>query len=361
MKIKVIGAGSIGNHLTQASRRMGWDVTVVDKDPEALRRMKEEIYPKRYGSWDEAIQLATPDQAPIGGFDLVFVGTPPDWHLPVAMRVLRDEAPRLLQIEKPLCPPTLAGMQEFLDQVRKHPETKVIVGFNHLLSQQTEKLEELIGQNVIGKLLSMDCEFRSHWKNIFDAHPWLSGPQDTYLGYWKRGGGAGGEHSHGINLWQHVAHVLGAGRVMEVSTLVEYVTENGAEYDRSCFMNVVTETGLVGRIVQDVITLPKKKFLMIQGSTGSLLWENDVSQTLDQVALQLHGEKAEVLDFRKTRADEFFREIEHAAKLLSCEIAFESSPVRLQRGLDTMALLAAAHQSQQEKRTIQVDYAAVAI
>ncbi|MDP3793463.1 MAG: Gfo/Idh/MocA family oxidoreductase [Candidatus Uhrbacteria bacterium] len=361
MKIKVIGAGSIGNHLSQACRRMGWEVMVVDRDEQALKRMKEEIYPKRYGAWDEAIQQFTPDKAPKGGFDVMLIGTPPDFHLSVATAVLRDEAPRVLQIEKPLCSPTLEGMSEFLEQVRKHPDTKIIVGFNHLLSEQTVKMEEIIKQGLIGQPLLMDCEFRSHWKNIFDAHPWLKGPQDTYLGYWKRGGGAGGEHAHGISMWQHAAHLVGAGRVTEVGALVEYITENGAEYDRTCFMNLKTENGLVGRLIQDVITLPKKKFLQIQGTKGSLLWDNDVSKTLDQVSIQLHGKDREMFDIAKSRTDEFFREIQHIDQLLNGATRIEDSPIRLQRALDTMAVLAAAHQSEREKRVITVDYAPVTI
>ena len=55
MKAKIFGAGSIGNHLAQAARRVGWDVMVVDPDREALRRMKEDIYPARYGKWDDSI------------------------------------------------------------------------------------------------------------------------------------------------------------------------------------------------------------------------------------------------------------------------------------------------------------------
>jgi predicted dehydrogenase len=340
---------------------MGWEVTVVDKDAEALRRMKEEIYPKRYGAWDEGIKQFTPDQVPVGGFDIVLIGTPPDSHLAIATRILRDEAPKLLQIEKPLCSPTLEGMPEFLEQARLHPETKIIVGFNHTLSEQTEAFDKIIRDGVIGTPLSMDCEFRSSWKNILDAHPWLKGPQDTYLGYWKRGGGAGGEHAHGINMWQHAASTLGAGRIKEVNALIEYITEGAAEYDRSFFANVVTESGLVGRIVQDVITLPKKKFVEIQGTAGSLLWDNDVSKTLDQVTLHLHGKDAVVEDVTKSRTDEFFREIEHIGKLLSSEVKYEDSPVHIQRGLDTMAVLAAAHRSAQEKRTVEVDYSAVTI
>ena len=75
--VKIHGAGSIGNHLANASRRMGWGVTLCDLDPSALKRTREEIYPARYGQWDDAIQLCTSAEAPQGGFDLIFIGTPP--------------------------------------------------------------------------------------------------------------------------------------------------------------------------------------------------------------------------------------------------------------------------------------------
>ena len=48
VRTKIIGAGSIGNHLAQASRRAGWSVEVVDTDTVALRRMKEDIYPPSF-------------------------------------------------------------------------------------------------------------------------------------------------------------------------------------------------------------------------------------------------------------------------------------------------------------------------
>src|SRR5262249_45684488 len=82
------------------------------------------------------------------------------------------------------------------------------------------------------------------------AHPWLAGPQDSYLGYWRRGGGASGEHSHALNLWQHFAHVVGAGRVAEVSAMMSYVEDGPAVYDDVCFLTLRTETGLVGRVAR---------------------------------------------------------------------------------------------------------------
>ena len=60
MKVKVLGAGSIGNHLSNAARRLGWSVDLVDPDPAALERTRSKIYPSRYGNWDEAIRLFAP-------------------------------------------------------------------------------------------------------------------------------------------------------------------------------------------------------------------------------------------------------------------------------------------------------------
>ncbi len=354
-RVKIIGAGSVGNHHANACRNAGFEVAIVDASAEALRRMREEIYPKRYGAWDEEIKQYSPEEAP-KGFDVVMIGTPPDSHLAIGLQVLHEEAPRVLQLEKPLCSPTLEGLREFVEEAQKHPETTVLVGYNHLLAGNTLKTEEILASGAFQTPQALDCEFRSNWINILRAHPWLKGPQDTYLGYWKRGGGAGGEHSHGLNLWQHFAHALGAGRVVEVDALMDYVRENGADYDRSFFLNLVTESGLVGRLAQDVITEPKRKFLDMHFENGTLSWWNDVSKTTDEVRVQKHGEDAQTIEIAKTRPEEFGRETDHVIKILNGEIRGEDSPIRLERGVATMLVLAAAHKSHAEKRRIAIDY-----
>ena len=85
-KVKIYGAGSIGNHLTYACRAKGWDVLMCDIDPEALKRTQADIYPSRYGSWDPAIRLSTIDNLSDEDFDLVIIGTPPDTHLSLAKK-----------------------------------------------------------------------------------------------------------------------------------------------------------------------------------------------------------------------------------------------------------------------------------
>ena len=165
----------------------------------------------------------------------------------------------------------LDGAQELYLAVR-NSSTQVFVGYDHVVGKATKQAEELIQSSIIGTIRTIDVEFREHWGGIFKAHPWLDGPEDSYLGFWERGGGAGGEHSHAVNLWQHFAHISGFGRVVEVSAMVNYIKQGKANYDDLCLMNLRTEKGLVGRVIQDVITLPPRKRVRVQGTNGAVEW-----------------------------------------------------------------------------------------
>src|SRR5689334_14799438 len=103
--IKIIGAGSAGNHIAHACRLKGWDVTLTDTDSKALERTKTERYARRYGFWDENIRLVTRDQMSGESFDVVAIATPPASHLTLAIEELRAPNPcKIILIEKPLAP-----------------------------------------------------------------------------------------------------------------------------------------------------------------------------------------------------------------------------------------------------------------
>jgi predicted dehydrogenase len=351
-RIKIYGAGSIGNHLAHASRRMGWEVTVCDVSPAALDRMRQQIYPSRYGRWDDGIRLFLNRDAPAGGFDHIFIGTPPESHLPLALLALQEK-PTTVIVEKPVCPPSLAHAQELWDAAQGGP-TRVYVGYDHVVGKATEKSEELIAGGELGEVQTLDVEFREHWGGIFAAHPWLDGPADSYLGFWEKGGGASGEHSHAINLWQHFAHVVGGGRVVEVDARLRYVTEGAAYYDDLCLLNLLTEHRLVGRVVQDVVTTPHRKRARIQGTHGAIEWICNYNPDGDAIRLLRPGKPEEVLPLPKKRPDDFLRELEHIEADL--RTAGTASGIRLERGLDTMLVVAAAHRSEQQGRRIRLDY-----
>jgi predicted dehydrogenase len=327
-------------------------VTVCDVSDEALHRMKNDIYPKRYGQWDESIRLFHSNEVRVGEFDLICIGTPPDSHLSLALKAM-EEKPRAILIEKPPCLPNLELAQEIYEKT-KYSSTKIFVGYDHVVGKAAKEVERVFGQGVIGEIITLDAEFREHWAGIFAAHPWLSGPEDSYLGFWQQGGGASGEHSHAINLWQHFAHIVGVGRVIEVEAMLEYVKEGRATYDQLCLLNLKTEKGLIGRVVQDVVTIPPRKRLRLQGPKGSITWVNGYSPEGDAVIHQQSGGPDQVAVIPKKRPDDFIEELKHIHEQL--EGGDILSSLDLKTGLDTMLVLAAAHLSENKKCRVEIDY-----
>lgn len=357
MKVKIIGAGSIGNHLAQASRRMGWEVTVVDRQREALERMRNDIYVSRYGKWDESIELYEAGKEPKGGFDIIFIGTPPDSHIGLALECL-EEQPLILHIEKPLCPPSMEKLKEMKEKiVELGNKTTVTIGFDHVVAESIEFVRDILKEKKIGKVITMDVEFREHWQGIFKAHPWLTGPQDTYLGFTEKGGGASNEHSHALNLWQYFARILGWGRVAEVSALVEIVEKPEYKYDSLCSMHLRTEGGNAGRVIQDVITLPTRKWLRIQGEAGFIEWYCNGCLGGDLIKYRF-GNEGDVAErtFNKKRPDDFYRLTMHYQNLLDKKINFIDSPLNIERGIETVAVIAKALQSSLEKKVLEITY-----
>lgn len=357
-KIKVVGAGSIGNHMSHAARRLGWAVTLCDTDPAALERTRTGIYPGRYGVWDDGIDLCLAAEAPAGGFDLIVVGTPPDTHMPLALAAVAEK-PGAVLVEKPLCGVDLDGAQALLDASRS-AGVPVFVGYDHVVGAAADGVVEAAASADAGAARTIDVEFREYWGGIFKAHPWLDGPADSYLGYWRRGGGASGEHSHAINLWQHFAHSVGAGRVVEVSATLDYVREGDADYDRLALMNLITEHGLMGRVVQDVVTSPPRKWARIQFDRGHAEWHCGYRPDTDAFIHRFGDGEAQETLIAKTRPDDFIRELRHIADAVADGDA-AASPISLERGADTMLVVAAAHRSAQTRRTVRIDYDAGAV
>lgn len=352
-KVKIYGAGSIGNHLAFACHNMGWEVLICDKDAEALKRTKGSIYPSRYGAWHEDIRLCLANDIPKEAFDIVIIGTPPDSHIDLALKTLQEKPPRLILIEKPLCTPDLRGAQELYELSAK-VDTPVCVGYNHTLGMNTVQAEAILNAGEIGAPITMNAGFQEYWGGIFKAHPWLEGPHDTYLGFSDRGGGASGEHSHAINIWQHFAHVMGQGKIVEVSASLDFVENGKVKYDRICALHVRTENGFVGSIMQDVVTEPPKKALKIQGEKGYLEWEVNAGPDYDTVRWQHDVQTANEAVIRKRRPDDFRWEVEHLAALLEGRV--KNSPISLERGLGTMMVIAAANLSSKRGQLVSINY-----
>ena len=350
-RVKIYGAGSIGNHLANAARKLGWEVAICDRDKNALDRTKNQIYPSRYGAWDDGISLHVAGDEPRGDFDLIMIGTPPESHLPLLADAIKEK-PLAIQVEKPVCTPDMETADSVF-QAAFDARIPVFTGYDHVVGKAVLLAEQLLNDSLIGSIETLDVEFREHWAGIFAAHDWLQGPSDTYLGYTSKGGGASGEHSHALNLWQHLAHVTGAGRVTAVDARIRMQEKDGARYDDLASLHLETESGLIGRVIQDVVTLPSRKWTRIQGENGAVEILINGAPNGDLVVHRRPNEEPAEHMIEKTRPDDFIQELKH---IESCVENGTESPISLERGLETMLVLAAAHRSESEQRRVSIDY-----
>jgi predicted dehydrogenase len=116
-----------------------------------------------------------------------------------------------------------------------------------------------------------------------------------------------------------------------------------------------TTEGLVGEVIQDVVTAPPEKLCRIQGRDGFVEWRVNHKPGFDAVICG-DGERAQEQLLAKTRADDFKTEIEHLEAIL--EGKRKESPIALERGLDTMLVIAAIFRSHATGRKVRIDWSA---
>jgi predicted dehydrogenase len=349
-KVRIIGAGSIGNHLANGFINSGFDVQITDNDPTAIKRMQHDIYPSRYGKWDNRITIISPEDYSNYDTDVLVIGTPPNTHLEIVNQQIERCVPSIILIEKPISHPNMYLMPE-IENLCRTKRIRILVGYNHRLTNNTLIASKIIRQKRLGQILSITSQTRESWDGILKAHPWLNGPEDSYLSDYKKGGGALYEHSHALNLLQYFMDISGLGKVVRVNASLDMVETNGNNYDRISFLHIFNEVGNVFQVVQDVVTNPPVKEVVINGSLGQLTWKT--TGHLDQVTLyDVNGSLLEEYNFNKNRADDFKPEIEHIKALLSGHL--NESPIDYKFALDTMDVIRAAFESNRLKKIINV-------
>jgi len=334
---KVIGAGSIGNHLTHALRTLNVEVTIVDVDKRALERTRTVTYPERYGSFDTSIKLTHPGDVGDQAFDLCVIGTPPDTHVTIASREL-SVGHRALLIEKPLASPGADTLRNFAKLVEQSP-TRVLVAYNQRLKTNTAEFLAQAKSLNLGTLTSIFGWMREDWAGILKAHPWLSDATESYLGHTSRGGGALYEHSHAVDFALFIAHALGQGRPETVEATLDTVDHDSGSYDKEAKLSITTTSGIRVTVSQDLYTWPADKSLEAVFTGGELRWEMHGDH--DSVHVTTPDSRTVVTNFPKTRPDDFLPEMAHVIDLLTSEDD-TVSPLDFSEALHTSWALEAA-------------------
>ena len=77
-KILIFGSGSIGTHHANAAISLNCEVFITDKKKSQLKNMQENIYPGRYGKWNNKIQCISYNNIfkLKHNFDIIIIGVP---------------------------------------------------------------------------------------------------------------------------------------------------------------------------------------------------------------------------------------------------------------------------------------------
>ena len=103
--------------------------------------------------------------------------------------------------------------------------------------------------------------------------------------------------------------------------------------------------------MQDVVTLPFRKWAKIQGTKGALEWHVGFQPGADAVIVRRPGRDDETHVVPKTRPDDFICELRH---IETCWEQGIPSPLDLVHGVDTLEVITAAHDSQRTQRPIDI-------
>jgi len=302
MKARIFGAGSIGNHLSNALRKLNYDVEVIDIDQSALNRMESEIYPSRYGSWDDKIKLLN---KPTDNYvDLEIIGTPPDTHAALLLERLRISNSSYWLVEKPFTIPDSLHIADLEKSLCKYRD-KIFVGYNHSVSPAfINLLNDLNNSDVPTKI---SCFWEEHWGGIFNAHPWLSGPEDSYLGFAERGGGALMEHSHGL----HLLTLLFNRFNLEIKGLKSSIIMNSDNnYDKKSYLSFEFKNNEISSFYStDVISNEVNKSISVEIKDEIFSVNFSVNDGREDIYLRKNKSYELQKTFKKNRADDFLNEI----------------------------------------------------
>ena len=302
MKGRVFGAGSIGNHLTYALRQHDYDVEVIDIDDKALIRMEKEIYPSRYGVWDENIKLL---KQPTNDYvDIEIIGTPPDTHTNLLVKRIENSKSKLWLVEKPFTYPSLKHIKKIEEILRNH-NSSIFVGYNHSVSKAFIELLKDLKKDQVPK--NIYCSWLEHWGGIFKAHPWLSGPEESYLGYQKRGGGALMEHSHGLHLLVLLFDFYSL-KIKDIKSTI--LMDKLKNYDKKTYLQFTFENSENASFYStDVISIETNKSISIETDDFNykVIFGSDNGRSDTYVKKSKFDQISK--KFAKTRPDDFMPEI----------------------------------------------------
>jgi predicted dehydrogenase len=330
--VLIFGAGSIGNHMAHAARKLKLNVYVTDIKNDSLVLMKQVVYKKRYGFWDDKIKIIEYKNVfnLKNYFDLIIIGTPPQSHIKTFFKIKNKLKYNKILIEKPLTN-FKNNLKIFADN-KYSIRNKVFIGYNHSISESFLFFIELLKKKNKSELNEINVVWKESWKKIMDAHFWLKKLNKSYISRTRHGGGALHEHSHGL----HILILLLNAFKIKIKKIKKNIFYNKKlKYDESVNLDFIEDNILINYNT-NLISYKIKKKVMVSGNNFSISWINNFKKNFDAVIFS-NKNITKIYKFKKTRSSEFQNEIKYLLNIKKKDVI--KSNLNISHGIEVMNLI----------------------
>jgi predicted dehydrogenase len=331
-QILIFGAGSIGNHMSFASRNLNYNVNITDISKKALVRMKKEIYPKRYKNWDSKIRIVpfskVFDETIV--YDLIIIGTPPSSHTNLFLKIIKNIKYKKILIEKPLC----TYLDKKTHKLLKLNKKNIFCGYNHSISKSFDYFLKNLKFIRNEKVIKVD--WKEGWDGILSAHFWMKSEFSTYLGNLKEGGGSLHEHSHGLHLMLIILKKLRINIDNSLlSSSILFKEKYKKKYDEYSHL-IGKYKSTYFRYETDLITSPSNKGVLVANNKKSIELIFNYKPNIDAV-IKSNDDKKIVKIFKKSRSSEFENELKYIINIK--RINYKNSYLNLNYAIKVMKII----------------------
>jgi predicted dehydrogenase len=285
-RILVVGTGSAGTRHLRLTREH-----FPNSQIKILRHRSESAIPAfsdgYLSTMEEAIKFAP---------QIAIIANPSTFHVDVAQELAEAEVHLL--IEKPLSS-SIEGVAHLIETCKNH-KSKLMIGYNLRFSRSLQHFRKLLGEGVIGDLLSIRCEVGQYlpsWRPERDYRQSVSAKKEL-------GGGALLELSHEID---YLRWIFGEVEWVRATLSQQSELEIDVEDSANLTMGFLPNSGgrqLIGTLNLDLIRHDHTRSCTAIGEKGTLRW-NGLTGEVD-----LYEEDAtswKMLYRHKPKQDETYR------------------------------------------------------
>ncbi|MDO8527457.1 MAG: Gfo/Idh/MocA family oxidoreductase [Deltaproteobacteria bacterium] len=249
LSVLVIGCGSIGRRHIKILKQQGINVSGFDLNPALLKSLQGEI--PVFDNLETALK-----EKP----SACFVCTPNNTHIPLALDLAQKKIPFFL--EKPLSH-NWEGVEDLISLVKKN-NLVTLVGCNLRFVKSLKKVKEMIGEGVIGKILSVRAQcgfYLPSWRPHLDY-------RENYSSQRSQGGGVILDNVHEIDYLQWIL-----GRPKDVFCRARKLSHLELDVEDMAEILFSFEENVFAQLHLDYLQKSYRRSCEFIGEKGLIIWD----------------------------------------------------------------------------------------